>query len=118
MPSNPLCHFELMVSDLEKAKAFYSTVFDWSYENWDGPIEYTTIKTGREPGGGMMRKPDEAPHPALSSYFLVDDVDATLDKARSAGATVIVQKMEIPELGWHAMFVDPDGIPIGIFQNK
>ena len=29
---NPIVHWELMVSDLEKGKAFYSAVFDWKFD--------------------------------------------------------------------------------------
>ena len=45
-----------------------------------------------------MKRPDEAPHPALSVYFQVDDVEATLKKAEAAGAKIIVPKMEIPDM--------------------
>ncbi len=116
---NPLCHFELMVMDPGRAKEFYGKVFDWTFQSWgdDAPMEYDMVDTGAEPGGGMMKKPAEAPHPALSVYFLVDDVDATLAKAQEAGGTMIVPKMEIPGIGWHGMFMDPDGIPVGVFQE-
>ena len=29
-----------------------------------------------------------------------------------------VQKMEIPNIGWWAMLLDPDQIPVMIFQSK
>lgn len=115
---NPVCHFEIMTNDVDRAKAFYGQVFDWSYESWDGPMRYEMIRTGKEPGGGLMQKPEQAPHPALNVYFLVDDVQATLDKAAQAGATVVVPQMEIPGMGYHGMFLDPDGIPVGVFAAK
>lgn len=57
---NPICHWELMVNDAQKSKAFYRKVFDWKFD-----------ETSSRPG-----------------------------------------------VGWFAMFVDPDGIPVGIFETK
>ncbi|OFW61019.1 MAG: hypothetical protein A2133_04390 [Actinobacteria bacterium RBG_16_64_13] len=114
---NPIVHFELMVTDPAKAKGFYTKVFDWTIEESSMP-GYSMITTGTPPAGGMMAKPEMAPMSALNTYFGVDDVDATLAKAVAAGATTIAPKMEIPGMGYWAMFTDPDGIPIGIFQGQ
>jgi predicted enzyme related to lactoylglutathione lyase len=57
-------------------------------------------------------------HSALNSYFRVEDLDRTLRKAVEAGATVIVPRMEVTAVGWFAMFLDPDQIPIGIMQLR
>jgi predicted enzyme related to lactoylglutathione lyase len=114
---NPVCHFEFMVSDVEKAKRFYSSVFDWKFSDMSMPgVEYVGIDTGTPPGGGMMKKPDMAPMYALSSYFLVDSVDETMKKAAAAGGRVQIPKMEIPTIGWWGLFMDPDGIPVMVFQ--
>ena len=113
---NPLCHFEFMVSDVEKAKEFYGKIFDWKFSDY-GAMDYVMINTGSEPGGGMMKKPDETPQFALSEYFLVDSIEDTLAKVEAAGGKLGVPKMEIPGMGWWALFLDPDGIPVGIFQS-
>jgi uncharacterized protein len=114
---NPLCHWELMVSDVKKAKAFYGKVFEWKFDDKSMP-GYTVIQTGREPGGGMMAKPPEAPCCALSQYFLVEDIEKTLAKAVKAGGKVAVPKTPIPGVGSFAMLLDPDGICVGIFRNE
>jgi uncharacterized protein len=114
---NPLVHFEFMVSDVEKSKAFYGKVFDWEFKT-DQSMDYVMINTGKEPGGGMMKKPDEAPQFALTQYFLVDDIEETLKKVEAAGGKMAVPKMEIPGIGWWAMFFDPDSIPVMIYQSK
>jgi predicted enzyme related to lactoylglutathione lyase len=111
---NPIGHFEFLVNDVDRAKEFYGKVFDWTYEDVPG---YTMIDAGVDPRGGMMKKPDQAPHPSLNVYFVVKDVDDTLEKVQAAGGCVILGKTEI-EVGWWAMFMDPDNIPVGIFQPK
>jgi predicted enzyme related to lactoylglutathione lyase len=112
---NPIVHWELMVGDMQKAKAFYTKVFDWTIDD-SGMPGYGMISTGSDPGGGMMAKPEMAPAPSLNTYFAVEDIEATLAKATAAGATLLVPKTPVPGVGSWAMFADPDGIPIGIFQ--
>jgi predicted enzyme related to lactoylglutathione lyase len=112
---NPVCHFEFLVSDTAKAREFYGRVFDWKFTQ-DDKMDYTMIDTGAEPGGGIMKKPDQAPYFCLNGYFLVDSIDETLKKATDAGAAPSVPKMEIPTVGWWAMFMDPDGIPVMLFE--
>jgi hypothetical protein len=113
---NPLVHWELMVNDVERAKAFYTKIFDWSFTPM-GP-EYTLVGTGTDPGGGLMKRPPNVPMATLNSYFRVTDLDRTLHDAVEAGATVIVPRTEVPTIGWFAMFLDPDKIPVGIMQLR
>lgn len=113
---NPLCHFELMVTDLDKCKAFYGTVFDWKFDDASIP-GYTLVNAGAEPMGAVFEKPPDVPGVCANIYFQVNDIDATLKKATEVGATLLVPKTEIPNnVGHFAMFADPEGIPIGIMQ--
>ena len=104
-----------MVSDPERAKAFYGKVFGWSFDDQSMP-GYALINTGHEPAGGLFQKPDAAPAPCANMYFKVADIDATLTAATEDGAKVLVPKTEIPGIGHFAMLADPEGIPIGVMQ--
>lgn len=115
---NPLCHFEFMVSDEERSRDFYGKIFDWEFKTDPDMPGYTMVSTGSDPGGGIMKKPDQAPHFALGEYFLVDSIEDTLKKVEEAGGKVAIPKGEVPGMGWWALFLDPDGIPVGIFQSK
>lgn len=114
--SNSIIHWELMVSDPERAKAFYRRVFDWTFTSV--APEYALIGTGREPGGGLMQRPPNVSMSSLNCYFEVDDLERTLRAAIEAGATVIVPRIEVPDVGAFAMFLDPERIPIGIMQKQ
>ena len=113
--ANPLCHFELMTTDIEKCKAFYTGVFDWQLDEKSMP-GYTLVNTGSEPSGGVFAKPEVAPMPCVNVYFQVDDVDATLERVTERGGSVVVPKTPIPNVGHFAMFTDPEGIAVGIMQ--
>lgn len=112
--ANPLIHWELMVPDVARTKAFYQKVFDWTYTAMGS--EYTIIQTGEGVGGGLMQSPPGAPMPALNVYFRVADLDRTLHAAVEAGARIVVKRTEIPQVGWFAMFLDPDAIAVGLLQ--
>ncbi len=112
----PLCHFELMSDNPEKCKAFYASVFGWEFDDTSMP-GYTMVNPGKEPGGGLMQRPPQAPHPALNVYFMVQDIPATLAKVQKAGGQVIVPQTPIPNVGAFAMFADPEGIVIGVFKS-
>lgn len=115
--ANPLCHWELMVNDVTRAKQFYGAVFKWRFDDEKFP-GYTIIDTGGGVDGGMMAKPPGSPVAALNDYFEVADVGQTLRTVVEAGGTVVVPKTEIPHVGWFAMFLDLDQIPIGILQPE
>ena len=55
---NRVIHFEIPASDPEKSVAFYSSVFGWAFQKWEGPQPYWLIDTGEGPGinGGLMQR--------------------------------------------------------------
>ncbi len=113
---NRICHFELIVPNPERAKSFYGEVFEWEFESTPGS-DYQLIRTGQPPYGGLMKRPEEMPvNAALQVYVAVDSVEDTLKKAEAMGAKVIVPRKEVPGAGYFAVFEDPDGIVLGIFQ--
>ena len=112
----PLCHFEFMTDNPERCKAFYGKVFDWTFDDASMP-GYTLIKTGKEPEGGLMQRPPEAPGVALNLYFQVEDIETTLATVMESGGRVVVPKTPIPNVGAFAIFLDPEGIGVGIFQS-
>ena len=83
--ANPFVHVELMTTDVAKAKAFYTGLFDWKLEDIPD-MDYTLIKVGEGTGGGMMKTVDPDSPSCWLAYVLVDDAAVATDKARSLGA--------------------------------
>ena len=117
---NPFVHVELHTTDLAKAKDFYRKLFDWKLE--DSPMgdgtTYTVIGVGQGTGGGMMKQPVPGAPSAWLPDVAVDDVRVATEKARSLGATVVVDVTEIPNVGWFSVFVDPAGAHTALFKPK
>ncbi len=118
--ANPFCHMELQTDDVDKARGFYSELFDWEVEELPmGEFTYTMMKPNvgdpQVMGGITPKQAPDAPNHWLS-YIAVEDVDATLAKARDLGGNVLADKMEIPENGWMGVVQDPTGAVFGLWQ--
>jgi predicted enzyme related to lactoylglutathione lyase len=119
-----IVHFEIPADDPDKLAAFYGEMFGWKVEKLPGQAEYWSVETvavdehGRpkEPGvnGGLVRR--VAPQQMPINYISVDSVDEAVARAQSLGATVVVEKMQIPGVGWFAQLADPQGNPFAVFQ--
>ncbi|MGQ0532624.1 MAG: VOC family protein [Caulobacteraceae bacterium] len=115
-------HFEVHAADPERAKRFYETVFGWRIQPIPA-MDYWTIATGEGPGinGGMLRRRGDPPvqGQAVNAHMCaigVDDIDASMDAAMKAGATLALPKMTIPNVGYVAYLVDTEGNIFGIHQ--
>jgi predicted enzyme related to lactoylglutathione lyase len=116
--ANAFVHTELNTTDVGKAKAFYSKLFDWKLEDMAGGMEYTLIKVGENTAGGIMPHPVPGAPSMWLSYVNVDDIKASTAKAKSLGATLIRDVTEIPNVGSFSIFTDPTGAMLALFQAK
>lgn len=112
-------HFDFPADDPERAIKFYSQVFGWKFEKWEGPMEYWLITTGpkEEPGvnGGMGRRGD--PDMGVVNTIDVPSVDEYVRKITAAGGKVLQPKMAIPGVGWYATCQDTEGNAFGIMHD-
>jgi predicted enzyme related to lactoylglutathione lyase len=114
---NPFCHVELNTTDVNKAKTFYTKLFDWKLEDIsDG--SYTMIGVGNGTGGGLMKNPMPGVPSFWLAYVLVDDIAATTAKAKSLGATVVKDVTEVMGAGWLSIIADPTGAALGFWKPK
>lgn len=107
--------FELMTSDVDSAKNFYSNLFGWNTEDMSmGDMNYTVVKIGDEGLGGIMHTPPQAEGvpPNWGVYVTVDDVDATSRKAEELGGKILVPPTDIPTVGRFCVLQDPQGATI------
>lgn len=118
--ANPFVHVELNTQDVAKAQSFYRSLFDWALNDVDmgGSMTYTLINVGEGTGGGMMKHPmPDAPSMWLP-YVQVDDIVAATAKAKSLGATIVKDVMEVMGEGSLSIIIDPTGAALGLWQPK
>jgi len=119
--ANPFVHIELQTGDVAKAKEFYSKLFDWKLEDLPmpgGSGTYTMINVGEGTGGGMMTSPAPGVPPHWLAYIGVDDVAASTAKAKSLGAKVVQDVMEVGSHGWMSIIVDPTGATFALWKGR
>jgi uncharacterized protein len=111
---NPIIHWEFVVPNADKARAFYRKIFDWRFDDKAFP-GYTIIDTGADPNGALTTSP-RAPMAGLNTYFEVSNLNLTLRNVVELGGKILVPPTDIPSVGAYAMFADPVGVAVGILQ--
>jgi predicted enzyme related to lactoylglutathione lyase len=117
MPHGDITHIDIPVTDMERAKGFYGSLFGWQiaeppgfegYPMWQAPNKIS--------GGGLAPRSEGFTQPR--SYVEVDSIDDTLAKATGQGATVLMAKSPISDTSWWAVMQDPDGNCVGLYEGQ
>ena len=124
--NHTIVHFEIPAEDPEALNKFYNNLFDWNIVSMpmgDGTNYYMlhTVPTDDqgmtlEPGvnGGLMKR--MAPEQRTINYIGVESVADYVTKAKSLGATILMDKSPVPGMGWFAQLVDPQGNQFAMFE--
>jgi uncharacterized protein len=126
---DPVVHFEVPFDDKERAKKFYSTVFEWRLMDWnEGEMDYTMAysceideannnmpKEKARINGGMMPR-----SPLGESSVLVMNVknlDETMEKITANGGSEVMPKTKMSGMGYYARAKDSEGNVIGVWED-
>ncbi|MEJ2179790.1 MAG: VOC family protein [Gammaproteobacteria bacterium] len=113
--------FDLATLDLEKQKAFYSSVFGWTYQPISNTEEhYTLIKNGERNVAGMftVKQREGSKLGALWVGLMShDDPAKAVSTVESNGGSVHTKPKAIPKRGTYALFVDPEGALFGVLKS-
>ena len=121
--TNPVFHFEIPVSDLDRAIAFYEDVFGYQLtrEDVDGYAMAFFPRAGDAPGAsGALAQGDvyRPSHDGPVIYFDVPDIDAVIARATARGSKVLYPKKDIGAAGFVAEIEDSEGNRIALSQVK
>jgi predicted enzyme related to lactoylglutathione lyase len=111
-------HFDICVDDPERAKRFYSDVFGWKIQKWEGPMDYWLVDTG-SPGeygvnGGLMMRED--PSTTTINSIEVPSVEDFTAKITASGGKIVKPRMAVPDIGYFALCRDTEGNLFGIIE--
>ena len=116
--AHTVVHFEIPANDPEQLADFYRRLFDWNIEKAPG-MDYWLLNTVDEgqPGanGGMMKR--QNPQQSPLNYYGVESVEEFSRKVQSLGGTVVVPKQAVPQIGYFAICLDPDGNQFALFED-
>jgi predicted enzyme related to lactoylglutathione lyase len=119
-PPGSFCWIELSTNNAAAARAFYTGLFGWTTR--DVPMQddyvYTIFQNnGRDAGAMYVGMPDSPP-PNWMSYVAVESVDEALVRAKELGGNVIVDAMDVFDLGRMAVLMDNQGAAFSVWQAK
>ncbi len=123
MKTNPVGWFEIYVQDMNRAKAFYETVFNGKLEKlpspdldmWTFPMDMTTSGCT----GALVHMPG-CPSGGNSTliYFSCEDCAHEQALAAANGGSVFKEKFSIGDYGFIALVTDTEGNMIGLHSLK
>jgi len=108
---------ELMTTDPDAARDFYTQLFGWGSKSMDMPNgQYTTLQVGDTSIAGLTKIPEDATGmpPNWGCYVTVKDLDAACTRVKQLGGKVIMPPVEIPTVGRMAVIQDPQGAALSI----
>ena len=112
-------HFEIPADIAERAVKFYSEVFGWKMQKWDGSEDYSLAATGEEHQPGIYGAITKRTNLTSSTTNTIDvsSVDEYAAKITKNGGKVLTPKTPVPGVGYFAYCQDTEGDIFGMIQN-
>ena len=114
--------FEIPVIDFERAKKFYSRIFDYEMPEMPmgaGMMGILPHDRDNGVGGAIVKADGYVPTSTAGSLVYLNggaNLQTVLDRVTSAGGKVLQGKTEIPSMGHYAFFTDTEGNKVGLYS--
>lgn len=109
-------YLELPAEDLKAVQAFYEKAFDWKFTSYGD--EYIAFNDGTIDGGFYKSNlSSTTEHGSALIVFYAIDLEATREKVKTSGGTVIKEIFSFPG-GRRFQFHDPNGNELGVWSDK
>lgn len=116
MTKRNIVHIEIPTGNVKESADFYQNLFGWHMETVE-EMNYTMWDPHEGPAGGFSPLDENVKPGDVIIYVNSEDIEADLKQAAKLGATIVQEKMEIPETGWFGMFNDPTGNTIALYTS-
>jgi uncharacterized protein len=111
-----MVHLEIPAGDTARAREFWSSLFGWQWQSFEGsPTEYHTTRFS-ETTGGAIYEADPPDKRGTRIYFDVDDINAGTARVKELGGEAD-DAMPVPGMGWFATCKDVEGNEFGLWQT-
>lgn len=113
MSINKLAYIELPAANTDKMKAFYGSLFGWSFQ--DCGADYTAFSESGVDGG--FNAGDEHRTGAPLVMIEMDDMQAMEERVQQTGGTITLPTFQFPG-GSRFHFTDHSGNELAVMQPK
>ena len=115
MADQLIAHIEIPSSNLDETKRFLNKVFGWEFKPFGNGYMLFNNHKGIMVG---IRKVEKVNSGDTTVFHInVQNIDETLNAAKSSGGSIFKEKTVIPAMGWYALIKDPQGNIIGLYQK-
>ena len=116
MDTNVVAWFEIPVNDMDRARNFYSEVFQFEMN----PLQTEGMEMVAFPGTGALVKHEmyTVGGNGCLVYFHSKDCDTELARVESAGGKIFQPKKSIGDNGFVGFFHDTEGNLIGLHSEE
>jgi predicted enzyme related to lactoylglutathione lyase len=123
MNGNPVGWFEIYVQDMNRAKAFYETVFDVQLARLESPGDEMWAFPGNPerygtPGSLVRMAGVPSGGNSILVYFSCADCAVQAARVAKAGGRVQKEKFSIGQYGFVALVTDTEGNTIGLHSMQ
>ncbi len=114
------CWNELYTDDAAKSVSFYEAIAELTDKPMEmGPMgTYHVLESAGKGRAGIMKSPMPGIPQHWMPYVQVANVDESLAKAKRLGADIKVPVVMAPGVGRFAVFMDTQGVSLGILQPE
>ena len=114
--AHPVIHAEIRTEDPDATRRFFADLFGWRVASEGAFPGYTFIDTGAQSGTYVAIGPRQTAEDEVLFFVAVDDVAATLERARELGGAIIQPEQQVPGTTF-GVFADAQGHRIGVAAN-
>jgi len=111
-------HIEWCCTDLAQSERFYRQLFDWNFTRHGQNYALYTPAHGPGPCVGLMHAAQVETGKTCHVFIEVADIRASVNKALTLDARIVVNVTDIPDYGQYAQITDPDQNLVGLFQSS
>lgn len=117
-PVGTFCWNQLNTTDPDGAAVFYQKIYGWTQGAFSegGGKDMFVFNAGEVPVASMLAAPDGVPAHWLT-YVVVDNLAEARVRVAVLGGTIMLEGMELPNVGTIAVAFDFEGTTIGLFEQ-
>lgn len=117
---NDIAHFAIHAEQCQRAKAFYESIFGWTFEPW-GPPNFWRIHTSPNAAvhGALQQRREALSAGGMTGFectIAVSDVAAIAEAIAANGGTITLPAFCIEGVGTLVMFLDTEGNRVSAMQ--
>lgn len=116
-PNGTPCWIDYGASDVEAAKDFYGRLFGWEFTGGEAESGgYHVATKNGEKASGLAPLFSAEDSPWWTTYFATDDAEATAERIRQAGGSIVMEPMDLGRMGRMVIASDPHGSGLGVWH--